>query len=161
MQSRSRPTRTGEPSRLTVEKGERAGIGDAGEKSLERRREELVIRRSRFGGFDEECHRGAELEVVGKAEDVIKRAVLDLEEQAGAFAKAPAKGGVSEIGAGFLEGRDREMLRGRTGAEAANLRKNEPHPVRGFAAVVEFADNVFVDAGLGIEESLKVVEGRS
>src|ERR1700727_4052871 len=63
------------------------------------------------------------------------------------------------IGFGFVDALNRVFLGGGAGAEAFDLRKDEPHPVSFFLASPQFVADLAVDGVLGVDESLKVVGG--
>ena len=54
---------------------------------------------------------------------------------------------------------DGKVPGGGGGAEAADLGKDEPHPVGAFVAGGELGEDVRVDGGLGGEEVVEVVVG--
>ena len=62
-----------------------------------------------------------------------------------------------EIGFRFLERGDGEVLGGGAVAEACELRKDEPHPVRFLSAVLELLTGLIEGFVLRIEEAAEVV----
>jgi hypothetical protein len=83
-------------------------------------------------------HRRAELEIVGKAEDVAGRAALDRVHQLRASAQSGPQRRVSEIGRGFGKRGNRVALGDGTPAEPPELREDEPHPVALFMPATQF-----------------------
>lgn len=150
---------------LGLEQGERESIGLAVGIFFEGGSEELMVGGIGGGCFEEKRHGGAELEIVGRAENSVEGCVFDLVHEARTLAEARAEDGMLKIGAGFFERGDGEMARGGAEAEALNLWEDEPHPVGSFAAGGEFADDVVVNVGLRVEKTLQVVgighDGRS
>jgi len=61
-----------------------------------------------------------------------------------------------EIVTGFLQAVDGISVRHRAQAEAAELGKHEPHPVRRFSAGPELVDDLRVDVLLGSQETGEV-----
>ena len=97
----------------------------------------------------EEGHGGVEFEVVGGAEDLVDGVGLGEEEELCALGEPGAEDGVGEVGGGFGErGEGVDAGRG-AGAEALDLREDEPDPVRGLVLLAEFAEDVGVDGGFG------------
>lgn len=138
-----------------LEAGEGSGVLAAGEEAVESEGKGRV--RDGIDGV-EEGKRGVELEIVGVGEDLLGGALGGGSEgEGGALAEARAKGGVGEVGEGFRAAGDGEVLGGGGGAEAANLGKDEPHPVRSLEAGGELGVDLRVDGGLGVEEALEVV----
>src|SRR3569623_3556281 len=83
-----------------------------------------------FCDLREEGHRGAELHVIGLAENVTHGFFANRVDQRGAFLQPPAEQWVSEIGRRLIARGNGEYLSHRAIAEALGLRKHEPHPVR-------------------------------
>jgi len=137
-----------------LEAAESSGIRLAGEAFLECRGEDIVG--FGCGGLGEQGGRGVEFEVVGVAEDLFDRTILDGVDKSGTVAEARAEGGVGEVGAGFGEVGDGEALGHRGGAEALDLGEDEPHPVGALLAGGELGVGLLVGGGLGVEESLEV-----
>jgi hypothetical protein len=106
--------------------------------------------------LEEKGDGGAEFEVVREAEDLLDGAAWDLVDERGAFAQTRAEDGLGEVGAGFVERANGKVLCRWAVAEAAKLRKDEPHPVRRFAAGAEFSEDAAVDIGLGVEKALEL-----
>ena len=63
---------------------------------------------------------------------------------------------MSEIGARLIERDDAKVLSGRTSAEAAELREDEPHPVALLRSGAKLTKRGFVHAVLGGNETLEV-----
>lgn len=98
----------------------------------------------------EEGHRRAEFQVVGAAHDCADGVVVVGQEGVGAGEQACSQDGMVEIGLGF-RGRSDGVADGHGGvAEAGNLRKDEPHPVRFLPAVLDFREGAGVSGILGI-----------
>jgi hypothetical protein len=60
-----------------------------------------------------------------------------------------------EVRDSFVQAGDGVELRRGAGAEAADLREDEPHPVRALAAGGEFRAGGRIGVGLGVEEALE------
>jgi len=63
---------------------------------------------------------------------------------------------MQQVGLPFLPPRDRIPLGHRARTEASDLRKDEPHPVRAFAAVAQFLQYLLEDRRLRIDEALQM-----
>src|ERR1017187_5907442 len=146
LRRRSRPSARLQP-------GKRRGIGFAGEVFQECRGEDW------FGRSDaaEERDRRAELEIVRVAEDVADGAVGALVYKVRTLAQARTERGMRKVGFGLRAAGDGEVLRHVAGAEAGNLREDEPHPVAALASCAKLDEHLREDAGLGIDEALEVV----
>lgn len=75
---------------------------------------------------------------VDRAEDLLGGEVGVAQEGLDALEVARAKDGVVNVSAGFVERLDGIVARGFACAEAADLREDIPHPMRGFAAGQNF-----------------------
>lgn len=132
---------------------QRERVGLAAEIFFQRSQKKfVVIRRLR-----EESHRGSELEIVWRTEDLVDAAAFSVIDDRGAFAETRSEDRVLHIGFGFAQGADGVALRGRAVAEASDLRKDEPDPVAAFSARTQLAEHLLIDSGLGFEEALQVV----
>ena len=129
------------------------GVEAAGEEGLRGFEEELVA----GGGVGEEGHGGVEFEVVGGAEDLANGEGLGEEKEVCALGEPGAEEGVGEVGGGFGERGDGVGAGRGAGAEALDLREDEPDPVGGLVLLAELAEDFGVDGGLGGEEALEVV----
>jgi hypothetical protein len=107
-------------------------------------------------GVSEQCHRGAELHVIGTAEDLEEGSLRNVDGELGAEFQPGAEDGVVQIGLGFRFRRDRIMLRRRAMAETLDLREDEPHPVALFPPAAQFRADVFEDGALRLDEALQV-----
>lgn len=74
----------------------------------------------------------------------------------GAGDEPAAENGVREIGSGLIETGDGVALRHGTHAEPGELRKDEPHPVRTFAAVTKFGGHACMDGFLRLDKAGKI-----
>src|SRR5690349_5987161 len=81
----------------------------------------------------EEGHRGAQLERVDTAEDLLRRAAFDPQQRRRALAQSGAEDRVREVGPRLLERADRVALGHRAASESTFLREDEPHPVAALA----------------------------
>ena len=124
----------------------------AAEVLIQRLSEQRLAGRS----FGEEAEAGAEFQVVGAAEDLARRAVLDGRHRRHAFAQPRAQQRVGQIGPGLRQRGDRIGPRHGAGAEAGDLRKHVPHPVAGLSAGAQLGQGVAIVAGLGLDEPLQV-----
>lgn len=76
-------------------------------------------------------------------------------DRRGAFAEPRPEKGMGEKVGGFLLRRDAVMPRRGAGAEPAQLREDEPHPVGPLAAFAQLAQRGRIDAGLRPDEALE------
>ena len=63
---------------------------------------------------------------------------------------------MAQVCAGLVERGDAVADRGRAAAQAAQLRKDEPHPVTAFSSGAQLLDDVAVDRSLRVDETLQV-----
>ena len=99
---------------------------------------------------------GAELEVVGRAEDVASGAVGMEQQGFTTFDQTWPEDRMRQVIGGFIEIFDGVKAGGGAVAEAVNLRKDEPHPVSVLPARPEFLDGGGVGVLLGDEKAIKV-----
>ncbi|HTV65379.1 MAG TPA: hypothetical protein VMD98_07235, partial [Bryocella sp.] len=107
-------------------------------------------------GVGEQRHRGAELHIVGAAEDLVQRSPLNVNCELSAESQPVTEDGVVQIGLGFRFRRDRIMLGDRATTETRDLREDEPHPVTLFAPAAQLRANLFEDWILSLDEALQV-----
>ena len=62
-----------------------------------------------------------------------------------------------QIGLGFIERRDGELLRHRTVSKPGDLRKDEPDPVAGLSSGSQLSKDCVVDGRLRVEEAVEIV----
>ena len=138
------------------------GVGTAGEEDVQGPGEDVVFRIvwvAGCGGLGEERDGGVELEIVREAEDAVDGALRVGENEGGGFAQAGAQDGVFEEGDGLREVRDGVTLGGWAGAQALNLREDEPHPVAAFLAEGKLRVGLGVGGVLGLEEAVELRHG--
>ena len=123
--------------------GERIGL--AGEVLLQRVSEDRGV----WGGAGEKGHGGAELEVVGRVEDLIDGPLFDHVDQARALLQAGTEDRVAPEGHGFLKGAHAVEVGVRTVSQAFQLGKDEPDPVAALLAGAKLGEDLREDAGLG------------
>jgi len=111
------------------------------------------------GGAGEQGHRGAELERVDLAEDLLGGAAGQAGEDGGAFGQPRAENRVGQVGPGLGQRADRVQPGRRAVAQAGDLREDEPHPVAGLAAGPQLGGGAVVGAAgvLGGHEPLQIV----
>src|SRR6185437_16857681 len=97
----------------------------------------------------EQRHGRAELQVVRAPEDLMGRTVFDLVNQTGALDQPRPQHRMSQVSLGLGERAYRVVTSHGAVPEAGQLRKHEPQPMAGFAAIAEFAENLAHDRGLG------------
>src|SRR5579859_7755622 len=130
---------------------EREGVVGAAVEAVERLDERGIG--SREG---EERHRRSEFQVVRPTEDVVRRAILDAENEPRVRDEAGPQDGVGHVGSPLVERSDRVATRHGARAEASELRENEPHPVRAFAPFAELTVYAIEDGCLGVHEALEI-----
>ena len=108
------------------------------------------------GDRGEQIHAGAELYVVGRAEDFIDAAVLDPIHKACTFAEPGTEHRVPEVGFRFCLARDAVFRGHGTLAESAHLGKHEPHPVGPLAPAAQFGADLAVEGVLGFDEAVQI-----
>lgn len=108
------------------------------------------------GGAGKQGYRGSELEVVGRAEDLMDCASLNLNNQFCALEQARAEDGVARVGLGFLERADAELIGHLAMAETLHLREDEPDPVAALVAGAEFGQDFSQDPVLGADEAVEM-----
>src|SRR5262245_19205780 len=105
----------------------------------------------------EQRETGAELHVVGTAEDIVRGPAFDREYQFDAFDEPRSQNGVIEKGARLFDRSDCIMLRHRAPAEASELREDEPHPVARLAAQAKLVAHSADHRLLRNEEAVEVI----
>src|SRR6516164_6852619 len=119
--------------------------------------ERLVESIHRIGPSDgEQCHRGLELHVIGRAEYLIQRSGFEFQNRAGAELEPRSQNRMGEIGTSFVQRRDAIEGRYRGVPEAAQLREHEPHPVTPFPACLQLSQSRRNNRRLGGNEALQV-----
>src|SRR5271169_3153031 len=103
----------------------------------------------------EQAHRRSKLQIIRVAEDLFDRSSRDEIYQPGAFGEPRAEDRVLQISSGFRLRRNGEFASHRTGAEALDLREDEPHPVAFLPAVPQFGADLVVNRVLGIDKSFE------
>jgi hypothetical protein len=109
------------------------------------------------GNLREERHRGAEFQIVGRAEDVVGRLVGNCEHRLGALLQARAEHGLPHVGARFRARRDAVIERGLAAAEALQLREDVPDEVAALLARTELGERGVVDFCLRLQEAAEGV----
>jgi transcriptional regulator with XRE-family HTH domain len=121
--------------------------------------EDLAEHRLAGGGVQEQRHRGAQLERVDLAEDLLRGTARQPGQDGGTFDQPRTQNRVRQVGPGLLQAGDGVRLGRRAVPQAGDLREDEPHPVAGLAAVPQLGRGPPVGAAglLGRHEPLQIV----
>src|SRR5437870_692761 len=105
----------------------------------------------------EERHARAELEVVGRMEDVLRGfAWHHAKDELSAQLQARAEHGMPPVLARLLEVADAVEVRSAAAAQLLQLREDVPHPVRRLVAGTQLGADPFEHGILRLDESLQV-----
>ena len=131
------------------EQSERRLVRLAGVELVEGVLPEMIIR---SGDRSEQREAGAEFKIVRRTEDGAGAFVFVRKDRRSAFAQAGTENRVGEVGTGL-----RRILQAVIGgvpavAESAELRQNEPHPMRALLAGTKLRERIGIDGSLGIEK---------
>ena len=109
-------------------------------------------------GMREEGHRGAQLDRVNAAEDVLCGESGKRGDDVRAFDQPWTKHRMRKVGLRFGKIVDRIRLGHAAAPEAGDLREDEPHPMTGLASVAQFRYRPPIRAGavLSCDEALEV-----
>src|SRR3954469_4524074 len=107
-------------------------------------------------GKREQGHGRAELQVIRRAEDRVERLPLESQHRFGAQDQSWPEQRVSQIGACFIKRAHPVELSHRRVSEAAQLRKDEPHPVALLPASLQFIQGSSEDGRLRGHEAVQV-----
>ena len=109
-------------------------------------------------GMREEGHRGAQLDRVNAAEDVLCGKSAMRGDDIGTFDQPWTKDGMRKVGLRFGKIVDRVRLGHCTAPETGDLREDEPHPMTGLASVAQlrYRPPIRASAVLSCDEALEV-----
>jgi hypothetical protein len=109
-------------------------------------------------GACKQCHRGAQLDRIDAAEDLLGAETSMRSDELGAFDQARSEHGMGEVSLRLSQIVDRVRLGHGTAPQPGDLREDEPHPMTGLAPCAEFSDRVLVGAAavLSSNETLEV-----
>ena len=93
-----------------------------------------------LGSMGKQCHRRAELQVFGHAENLLYRAVLHLVYQPGTLHQTWTQHWVAKVGCGLVQRTDAVVGCLRGVAQAFHLRKNKPDPLTVPVAVTQLGN---------------------
>src|SRR5262249_10351784 len=117
--------------------------------------QQIVEQRLVRGSLREQRQAGAEFEVVGGAEDLMRGSSFYRNNGFAAFAQARAQDRMGQIVARFLQRLDGVGLRHGAVAQPRDLWEDEPHPMRLLGAALKFAQRPRIDGRLGFDEALQ------
>ena len=109
-------------------------------------------------GEREQRHRGAQLDRINAAEDLLSAESSMRSDELGAFDQTWSQHRMGEVGLRLGQIVDCVRLGHGTAPQPDDLRKDEPHPMTGLAPFSQFRDRLLVGAAavLSSDETLKV-----
>jgi hypothetical protein len=110
-----------------------------------------------IGSLCEESNGGMELQVVGVSKDVAYGAADNSVDLGRTVAQTVAQDGVMEICPCLVEAGYGKALSHRARAQAFQLRKHEPHPVRALLSCSKLRAYLCETGGLRIDETLQMI----
>jgi hypothetical protein len=118
--------------------------------------ERFVERLVGGAGLAEERHARAEFEVIGTPENTAEIAIGNTQDGDGGLPQARTQDRMFKVSSGLLDASDCVEASHVAGAQARELRKDEPHPMGALAALSEFRQGDRVRAILCQDKALQI-----